>query len=1181
MTLLVTMLTATTAWADTWPEYITDVVLAGGTETEAQSVKNSSTYSGYTWCSTSLNDGTNGDVIYIGYKKGSRANVNGGYITDFIIIDAGTGTEGHNPPYSLTFQGRTYYRCPAAGGDYFVNSNHGNLTSQAANGWNMYLYYTKANFSDKRAVDGISIYSVGDINEHKSGAINCYYKDGTLHEAEISLNKGVSKTPYVYMHINTVTKTNRPSTDPVMASGLVYNGNEQLLVSSMGTTYDNTYKMWFREIGGNQYFYEGSYLFTKATNAGTYNVEYKAGSNTFGNESATKTHQVTIAKSPNSGVTVACADVVDGNAPAPQLGGTNLSTGAVTYQYSTTQNGTYTTTVPTDFGKYWVKATIAADGNCNAFTTAAASFCILAEANDLWNIRGGANGTVDHPIVISTTEQLDLLAKKVNGTDGYTANGFSGKYFELGANITYDGTTNNYTPIGTENAQDNAFTGHFDGKGHTVSGINVDTYAQWYKGLFGRIGSTAEVKNVTLSDATITGYQYTGGIVGYNNGGTVENCHVLSTVTVLGTKASAVYHGGIVGSNGGTVRGCTSAATVSYQSTTYNMNYYGGIVGYTSGTIQNCLVYGGSVSGAFRVGAVVGYNSGTLTNNYHTLYGMGGVNGSDQDGAEIVVRIAAADGVTLSLPAATYVWNEQNLYKSGTVVTLNCTVPDGKVFDHYTVNSGDISNADSQTGEHTLTGFSQDVTITGIFADLVNVTYIAADGTAQSHAAAEIDGSKTNLPGGWYVVNSNVNLTTKLNFTGDTHLILADGKTLSIDASGDSDPNFFYVGLSCRDGSTSYELTIYGQAAGTGKVTSKHGHPGLATSYAYNAKTITINGGVVEATSSGRGICGSNVIINGGQIILAPSYANITANNITLSWRKPSDYIQSSEFINPSGVGTITIADGKVFTDGTNVYDNTTDQSTLEKLTNKTLHPCLVLTDNASNADAIAEYDGETIAVALNGRTLYKDGAWNTLCLPFGVTIAGSPLEGDPGNNPVAKTLYSGTSGLNGSTLTLNFDNATTIPAGTPFLMKWSNTAGTITNPVFIGVTIDKNASTEISFSGGKFVGSYSPVDFTADDRSILFLGAANQLHWPNADMTLGACRAHFELSDGNKVSEILLTFDGEDNETTGVIELKNSRIEELKSAAAEWYTLDGRRLSQKPTQKGLYIHNGRKEVLK
>ena len=93
----------------------------------------------------------------------------------------------------------------------------------------------------------------------------------------------------------------------------------------------------------------------------------------------------------------------------------------------------------------------------------------------------------------------------------------------------------------------------------------------------------------------------------------------------------------------------------------------------------------------------------------------------------------------------------------------------------------------------------------------VNVSYIDENGTEQTHGATEIDGTETNLPGGWYVVNSDVNLTTKLNFTGDTHLILADGKTLSIDASGDSDPNYVYYGLSCRGASTSYDLTIYGQ----------------------------------------------------------------------------------------------------------------------------------------------------------------------------------------------------------------------------------------------------------------------------------------------------------------------------------------------------------------------------------
>ena len=831
----------------------------------------------------------------------------------------------------------------------------------------------------------------------------------------------------------------------------------------------------------------------------------------------------------------------------------------------------------------------------------------------------GGSGTSEDPYKISSTDDLDKLATDVNG-----GNDYSGKYFELTADITYDhntdwdnasSTENNYKPIGGYFGSGNNryFKGHFDGANHVISGIRIyrsgTADPDYRQGLFGQInGNKAEVKNIILADARITGYSFSGGIVGDLYGGTVENCHVLDDVTINAVQNSTSDIGGIAGCTRATVTGCTSAATLTIADGLSSCMTYGGIVGYNlgTGTVKDCLYLGTTIpSGAVSVGAIVGDNDGgTVTNCYYTDTAIKGKNyyastlandkcavgNGSKTNCGLAHTITLSNGATLGGTATAHgsltAYGDFALaYNYGTSTTIYSTAgntvtlgdaPEGVIFGGYTAtNGGTIIGND--TDGYTLTMPAADVTVTA----LLSFTYIDENGVEQTHAATIIDGSQTNLPGGWYVVNSDVALTTKLNFTGDTHLILADGKTLSIDASGDSDPNFFYVGLSCRDGSTSYELTIYGQAAGTGKVTSKHGHPGLGSACGYNAKTITINGGVVEATSSGRGICGSNVIINGGQIILAPSYANITADNITLGWRKPSDYIQAHEFVNPSGVGTITITDGKLFTDGTGIYDHTTTTGTLEKLTNKTLHPCLVLTDNASNADAIAEYDGETIAVALNGRTLYKDGAWNTLCLPFGVTIAGSPLEGDPGNNPVAKTLNSGTSGLNGSTLTLNFDDATTIPAGTPFLMKWSITAQTITNPVFIGVTIDKNASTEISFSGGKFVGSYSPVDFTADDRSILFLGAANQLHWPNADMTLGACRAHFELSDGNKVSEILLTFDGEDNETTGVIELKNSRIEELKSAAAEWYTLDGRRLSQKPTQKGLYIHNGRKEVLK
>ena len=476
------------------------------------------------------------------------------------------------------------------------------------------------------------------------------------------LNKGVSKTPYVYMHINTVTKTNRPSTDPVMASGLTYNGSAKQLIATGATLASGT--MYYRL--GTSGSFTSTMADVKATTAGTHTVYYYAGANSYSNQSDTHSATVSIAKSPNNGVTVSCADIVDGNAPAPHLG-SNLSTGAVTYQYSTTQNGTYTTTVPTDFGKYWVKATIAGDDNCYAYTTAAVSFWILSDANDLWNIRGGANGTVDHPIVISTPSQLDLLAKKVNGTDGYTANYYSGKYFELGADITYDGTENKYTPIGSKGT---VFDGHFDGKGHTVSGINVNLPSTDYVGLFAH-AQDATIQNLTLANSTICGGKYVGGIVGSgsSNNTTIQNCHVGSDVTVSGTD----YVGGIVGMYA-TIRGCTGAATVTG-------NIVGGITGTANySVIENCLVYGGTVNGT-KAGAIAGTNNistGTFTNNRYTggvtLNGSeaklnAGVGSGSQDGTAYACAIIPYKGVTLSIPSVSatteYPYDGLKIYPTG------------------------------------------------------------------------------------------------------------------------------------------------------------------------------------------------------------------------------------------------------------------------------------------------------------------------------------------------------------------------------------------------------------------------------------------------------------------------------------------------------------------------------------
>ena len=116
------------------------------------------------------------------------------------------------------------------------------------------------------------------------------------------------------------------------------------------------------------------------------------------------------------------------------------------------------------------------------------------------------------------------------------------------------------------------------------------------------------------------------------------------------------------------------------------------------------------------------------------------------------------------------------------------------------------------------------------------------------------------------------------------------------------------------------------------------------------------------------------------------------------------------------------------------------------------------------------------------------------------------------------------------------------------------------------------------------FTGSFSPVSFTANDKSILFLGAENKLYWPNADMTLGACRAYFKLDGTSSASKFVMNFEGGD--ATGVTPLLSPEGEDEGASprgglVGVWYTLDGRKLEKQPTTKGVYIYGNKKVVVK
>ena len=259
-------------------------------------------------------------------------------------------------------------------------------------------------------------------------------------------------------------------------------------------------------------------------------------------------------------------------------------------------------------------------------------------------------GTADDPYMIYTKQQLDMLAYRVNGTHGETLrpDGFVGKYFKLGADIEYTYTTewdddtsaeNNYEAIGgvDDNHQYN-FKGNFDGNGHTISGIRIYKPNANNQGLFGHTDG-ANIHDLTLADARITGSWQTGGIVGFNQwSSTITRCHVAANVTIRVGNNDADCFGGIAGYNYTTctIDHCTSSVKISNPfGPDDNCQDFGAITGWNQNSIlSDNLAIGASVPASYSShnyhGAICGYNSGVseqtkLERNYYVACTVAGV----------------------------------------------------------------------------------------------------------------------------------------------------------------------------------------------------------------------------------------------------------------------------------------------------------------------------------------------------------------------------------------------------------------------------------------------------------------------------------------------------------------------------------------------------------------------------
>ena len=227
--------------------------------------------------------------------------------------------------------------------------------------------------------------------------------------------------------------------------------------------------------------------------------------------------------------------------------------------------------------------------------------------------------------------------------------------------------------------------------------------------------------------------------------------------------------------------------------------------------------------------------------------------------------------------------------------------------------------------------------------------------------------------------------------------------------------------------------------------------------------------------------------------------------------------------------------------------------------------------------------NGNSIAVQLDGLTLYKDGYCNTLCLPFGLTKSQydqSPIKG-------AEIRELSSARVSGNTLTLNFryvsatqDNDPLLEAGKPYIINWGNDNSTISNPTFTNVTISTNGAGSVPSNGVTFKGTFDQIDFTTAPDNILFVGDANTLYYPDNGTKIHPFHAYFELGVGvSQIKTINLNFDDEEN---GIQEITtDSNLSNPSNLSNSYITLDGRRLLSQPISPGIYIHNGRKVLIK
>jgi hypothetical protein len=846
-------------------------------------------------------------------------------------------------------------------------------------------------------------------------------------------------------------------------------------------------------------------------------------------------------------------------------------------------------------------------GNTLTFTaTAADNYCAPFR-----NVKGGSDE--DHAITISNLN----VKTTITATDYRHAAGLIALQWGHVNVSGINATVNISSTVGTSNPHDlypaalvsqasSSNGGTLTVTGCTATGT-ISTDGKYAAGLVGIVQGTASISDCISSvtiNSSIKGDGTHGGIVAVVTGsGTITGCVFNGKLLTVNTGETATGNcAGFVAWGNGTISNClyapaaiegdeaeVVAGTGDYPSGTFYRGtaptvtncYYTRLLGNAQGKAPLAVTAGDNVI----IEAISPVGEPTSTDGYNGLYSVSGIT-------------AYAKGITRTVEETTTFYYGQG---DDVSLTLTSSAPVGYACV-YTPTSGSISGSDNP---YTLRMPNRDVTISRSLRSTgktVDVSYMLADGTPQTAQAIALDGTETSHGQSnqekWYFVGTDISHAQPLTLYGNVHLILADGCNMSVTTTDDY---CIYA-----DG---HSLHIYGQTEGTGILNARtqgrysvigifdgilgiHGGNVTATvggtsNAIYVEETtdgyaLIIDRGTLTATASsgansGAGICisGGNACINGGQVeatggnggIDVMDYSTAIPGTLTLG----GGTLKVSRFNMNSGysyAGTLAVADGYTYTDGTTLYNSATPSATLAALTNVTLQPCAVAT------------------FAPAGFCTYYHSKFDVK-LPEGVKARIVTSKGSAEGTLTYETIADG-----------DTDNNKVVPAGTAVMLQTEKSTEAQQKTLTLAA---HGANSPAAPTLNLLHGSDVEGTTTGDGKHYkLTYGNDNT---PNADVFgwyWGAADGAAFTQAGHKAWLVLPAdayarsfFGLPDDDTTSIIENGKLKIENSNSDA--WYDLSGRKLDNGQRSmvngqwskvngqwsKGIYIRGGKKIVIK